>query len=448
MWISEGFLYVYVFLFGPTLYLTFRREHGYWLSRPVSWQGARAYQVDASGAHAERLLDAIVACVPPPRNAHKNGARSSASPSQHGASGLVGSSGFADVSSAQMLRTALAGVRVVPRDDLMLHELIGTGGFAEVFRATWLERTCTGGVGGGASGRWSGKWGSVMRIGQAADCDSSGSRTGAGVGVQVALKQLRSLPREPSVLAAFCKEIALMQRLHHPNVLSLLGVTIAPSGALGVLTEYLGRGSVFQMLHSGSSAGANPASPSGVPLPRVLAMRMLGDCARGMSYLHSCSPPIIHRDLKSQNLLVAPDFSVKVADFGLSRECLQAGAMTRVGSVQWAAPEVLLGKPYSHKCDLWSFGVVCWEVLTGRVPFAGMSQTTVATKVALEGMRLPVPPKTPIRLLRLIARCWSEAVELRPSFDELVIELQGVEQTLIDEGAVQQEPTIRVGSAP
>ena len=77
-----------------------------------------------------------------------------------------------------------------------------------------------------------------------------------------------------------------------------------------------------------------------------------------------------------------------------------------------------------------------------------MSQTTVATKVALEGMRLPVPPKTPIRLLRLIARCWSEVVDLRPSFDELVIELQGVEQTLIDEGAVHQEPAIRVGSAP
>ena len=220
-----------------------------------------------------------------------------------------------------------------------------------------------------------------------------------------------------------------MQRLSHPNVLGLLGVTISPSGSLAVVTQYMGRGSVFQLLHP-----PPPAAQCGVPLPRVLAMRMLGDCAQGMAYLHSCTPPIIHRDLKSQNLLVAPDFTVQVADFGLSRECLQAGTMTRVGSVQWAAPEVLLGQSYSHKCDLWSFGVVCWEMLTGLVPFDGIAQQAVATQVAMEGMRLPVPPRAPRRLLRLIARCWSEPPELRPEFDTLLPELQGVEHELLEEG--------------
>lgn len=72
------------------------------------------------------------------------------------------------------------------------------------------------------------------------------------------------------------------------------------------------------------------------------------------AYLHSLSPPIIHRDLKSQNLLITHDWSVKVADFGLAREYQrQTATMSRVGSVQWAAPEVLLGGDYSHKCDLW-----------------------------------------------------------------------------------------------
>ena len=219
-----------------------------------------------------------------------------------------------------------------------------------------------------------------------------------------------------------------MQRLQHPNVLALLGVTISPSGALGVLTKYMARGSVFQMLH--------PRHGCSATLPRVLAMRMLADCGRGMRHLHACSPPIIHRDLKSQNLLVGADFTVMVADFGLSRECLQPGAMTRVGSVQWAAPEVLLGKSYSVKADLWSFGVVCWEMLTARVPFEGMAQTTVATKVALEGMRLPVPQQTPIKLLRLIARCWSEAPDERPSFDSAVTELQSMERALVAAGEV------------
>ena len=95
--------------------------------------------------------------------------------------------------------------------------------------------------------------------------------------------------------------------------------------------------------------------------------------------------------------------------------------------------QVLLGRSYSHKCDLWSFGVVCWEVLTARVPFDGMSPATVATQVAMEGMRLPVPPGVSIRLLRLIARCWSEQPEHRPEFGTLEVELQGVVNELLDE---------------
>ena len=115
-----------------------------------------------------------------------------------------------------------------------------------------------------------------------------------------------------------------------------------------------------------------------------------------------------------------------MADFGLSRECVRTAAMTRVGSVQWAAPEVLLGHGYSEKCDVWSFGVVCWETMTARVPFDGMSQVLVATRVALEGMRLPVPADAPMPLLRLMARCWAEVPALRPDFAEVLAELQAL----------------------
>jgi len=98
--------------------------------------------------------------------------------------------------------------------------------------------------------------------------------------------------------------------------------------------------------------------------------------------------------------------------------------MTRVGSVQWAAPEVLLGQSYSHKCDLWSYGVVCWELLTAQIPFEKMSQHVVATRVAMEGMRLPVPSRAPPMLLRLIARCWSDAPAQRPEFQQVVLEIE------------------------
>ena len=235
----------------------------------------------------------------------------------------------------------------------------------------------------------------------------------------VAVKQLRELPQELATLRAFCKEIQIMQKMSHPNVLSLLGVCAAMDGSLRIVTDFLPRGSIFHLLHRQSAPG--PPSP-------WLALQLLAGCARGMRYLHARQPAIIHRDLKSQNLLVAADGSVQVADFGLSRECLRTAAMTRVGSVQWAAPEVLLGHGYSQKCDVWSFGVVCWELMTARIPFDGMSQVLVASKVALEGMRLPVPPDAPLQLLRLMARCWADEPGKRPEFDEIVAELDAIQQ--------------------
>ena len=187
------------------------------------------------------------------------------------------------------------------------------------------------------------------------------------------------------------------------------------------MTDYVPRGSLFHLLHRASGPG--PPSP-------WLALRLLSDCARGMQYLHSRLPAVIHRDLKSQNLLVTGDGGVQVADLGLSRECedCNPAAMSRVGSVQWVAPEVLLGHGYSHKCDVWSFGVVCWELMTARIPFDGMSVVLVASKVALEGMRLPVPAGAPLQLLRLMARCWAEAPAQRPEFSEVLIEIEEIKQ--------------------
>lgn len=466
MWIQEGFLYLYAALFAPCLLLTFKREQRYWRAHALAPHSAAAlaasYAMAAHGSpqHAERLLGAS----PPPHSRTEAGrapqqpqhtasassrfaaakraimGRSDEGGEPSAAPGSVaplaspspsvrappGAAWSTNAEGARMLRTALAGVRIVPADELCVQELIGVGGFADVFRATWHSAPARR---GGAIPMLSG---AGERSGARGGVEDGSEKGGSAAGVEVAVKALKQMPRQADGLGAFCKEIRLMQRLCHPNVIPLLGVSIAPHGGqLSVITELMPRGSVFQLLHP---MGGGRPGVSGVPLPRVLAMRMLGDCARGMGYLHSMSPPIIHRDLKSQNLLVASDYSVRVADFGLSRECLQAGAMTRVGSVQWAAPEVLLGKEYSHLCDLWSFGVVCWEVLTARVPFDGMAQTLVATKVAVEGLRLPVPPRTPLRLLRLMARCWSENPSLRPSFDEVEIECQGLEHTLMAEG--------------
>lgn len=412
LWIGELALYGYTIGFGPALYVTFLRERAHWLAR------------ESSTSYAERLLEAVVA-----GNNQVDGRSSSPHTSSRKGAGWrtplnvhVGASPLlrpppgtccdscVDPRNAEMLRTALDGVRMVRFAALDMHEIVGSGGFAEVFRASWSSH---------AAGPPS----------RQASQDSPGCRRASapsGSSVQLAVKKWRVLPKEVRGLEIFCNEIKLMHSLDHPNVLELVGVTISPTGCLALITPYMSRGSVFQMLHP-----PPPAPAEGVPLPRVLAMRMLADCAEGMAYLHARTPAVIHRDLKSQNLLVAPDLSVRVADLGLSKECWQAGPMARVGSVQWAAPEVLLGQSYSHKSDLWSFGVVCWEVLTGKIPFDGISQQTVATQVAVEGMRLPVPSRAPKRMLRLIARCWSESPEARPEFEALLIEIQGIENELL-----------------
>ena len=425
LWSAEAALYAYALGFAPALYSTFRRERAFWLQRgslprfdsPL----ASSFSALDPHAHTERLLEAVAngtysACGTPTSSSDDSFGNGSRPPTIGSSSRTANSAAAASaLASSPRLRAALKGMRIIRFHSLSMHEVVGTGGFAEVYRATWLDNI------------------DARRVAASRSTPVGWRLTGLPVKRQVAVKQLRTLPSEPKALEAFYKEIALMQRLSHPNVLALIGVSLAPGGSFAVITEYMPRGSVFQMLHP-------PPPAVGEPLPRVLAMRMLADCARGVAYLHSLRPPIIHRDLKSQNLLVAPDLSVRVADFGLSRECLHAGAMTRVGSVQWAAPEVLLGQAYSHKCDLWSFGVVCWEVLTARIPFDGMSQPAVATQVAMEGMRLPVPPHVPLRLLRLIARCWSDVADQRPEFGTVEVELQGVENELIAHG--EPEPRL------
>jgi len=209
--------------------------------------------------------------------------------------------------------------------------------------------------------------------------------------------------------------VGVLRRLRHGNLLELLGIS-AGRDTVTLLTPLMSRGSLYSFLRN---------TCRGRPPPLKLSLRLLTDTASGMAYLHSCSPRVVHRDLKSSNILLGSDYAVKIADFGLSREVHQTHAMSRVGTLQWVAPEVLLGQKYSHKCDAWSFGVVIWELLTAMVPFDGLDRNELARKVALEGLRLPPPPGTPRRLLVLIARCFDKP-RGRPEFAKVVTELRSI----------------------
>jgi len=149
---------------------------------------------------------------------------------------------------------------------------------------------------------------------------------------------------------------------------------------------------------------------------------MAVDIAKGMHYLHSCEPPIVHRDLKSPNLLVDRDWSVKVTDFGLSR--IKSGTFlssrSGAGTPEWMAPEVLKNEPSNEKSDVYSFGVILHELLTLQEPWEGMNAMQVVGAVGFQDRRLELPEGMDPKASALIAACFLSSASERPSFGAIL----------------------------
>eukprot|EP01097_Dermamoeba_algensis_P003207 TRINITY_DN2285_c0_g1_i3.p1 TRINITY_DN2285_c0_g1~~TRINITY_DN2285_c0_g1_i3.p1 ORF type:complete len:147 (+),score=28.89 TRINITY_DN2285_c0_g1_i3:125-565(+) len=146
-----------------------------------------------------------------------------------------------------------------------------------------------------------------------------------------------------------------------------------------------------------------------------------------MNYLHSLSPKIIHRDLKSLNLLLDSNGMIKVADFGLARVRIDSGNMTtKVGTPLYMAPELIRGEQYTESVDVYSFGIILWEMFTNITPFKGMDPLNVCLGVAYQGLRPVIPSNCPLPLSHLITSCWNSAAELRPSFDSILVMLSRI----------------------
>jgi serine/threonine protein kinase len=129
-----------------------------------------------------------------------------------------------------------------------------------------------------------------------------------------------------------------------PNIITLYGASVAEEDLM-LIVEFAHNGSLYEMLH-------NPAQVLSFPM----RVKMLYDTAQGMAYLHGQDPVVIHRDLKSPNLLVMADMTVKVSDFGTSKWIQNTASMTaNVGSALWSAPEVLRSSKYSEKADIYRY---------------------------------------------------------------------------------------------
>ncbi|PHT33170.1 Serine/threonine-protein kinase CTR1 [Capsicum baccatum] len=237
---------------------------------------------------------------------------------------------------------------------------------------------------------------------------------GLWYGSDVAVKVFTKQEYSDEVINSFKQEISLMKRLRHPNILLFMGAVTSPQ-RLCIVTEFLPRGSLFRLLQR-----------NGSKLEWKRRIHMALDVARGMNYLHHLSPPIVHRDLKSSNLLVDRNWTVKVGDFGLSRLKHETYLATKTGkgTPQWMAPEVLRNEPSDEKADVYSFGVILWELATEKIPWENLNTMQVIGAVGFMDQRLDIPKGVHPQLASIIESCWLSEPQHRPSFQELVEKLK------------------------
>ncbi|CAJ2675946.1 unnamed protein product [Trifolium pratense] len=241
----------------------------------------------------------------------------------------------------------------IPWEEIAMGERIGLGSYGEVYRGEWH-------------------------------------------GTEVAVKKFLLQDISGESLEEFKSEVQIMRRLRHPNVVLFMGAITRPPN-LSIVTEFLPRGSLYRLIHRPNNQ-----------LDERRRLRMALDTARGMNYLHNSTPVIVHRDLKSPNLLVDKNWVVKVCDFGLSRMKYSTFLSSRstAGTAEWMAPEVLRNELSDEKCDVFSYGVILWELSTLRQPWGGMNPMQVVGAVGFQHRRLDIPDDVDPTIANIIRQCW------------------------------------------
>ncbi|CAL5328864.1 serine/threonine-protein kinase STY46-like isoform X1 [Camellia sinensis] len=244
---------------------------------------------------------------------------------------------------------------------------------------------------------------------------------GTYCGQEVAVKVLKPGRVDSDLQKEFAQEVFIMRKVRHKNVVQFIGACTKPP-SLCIVTEFMSGGSVYDYLHKQRGT---------FKLPSLL--RVAIDISKGMNYLHQNN--IIHRDLKAANLLMDENEVVKVADFGVARVKAQTGVMTaETGTYRWMAPEVIEHRPYDHKADIFSFGIVLWELLTGKLPYDYLTPLQAAVGVVQKGLRPTIPKNTHPKLAELLERCWQHDPNLRPDFSEIIDILQQIAKEVGDDG--------------
>ncbi|CAL5370059.1 unnamed protein product [Camellia sinensis] len=235
-----------------------------------------------------------------------------------------------------------------------------------------------------------------------------------------------------SLRAAFTQEVAVWHKLDHPNVTKFIGATMGtselniqtdtghvdmPRNVCCVVVEYLPGGALKSFLIKNRRR----------KLAFKVVIQLALDLARGLSYLHS--KKIVHRDVKTENMLLDKTRTVKIADFGVARvEASNPNDMTgETGTLGYMAPEVLNGNPYNRKCDVYSFGICLWEIYCCDMPYPDLSFSEVTSAVVRQNLRPEIPRCCPSSLANVMKRCWDANPDKRPEMDEAVSMLEAID---------------------
>ncbi|XP_028406412.1 tyrosine-protein kinase SRK2-like [Dendronephthya gigantea] len=224
---------------------------------------------------------------------------------------------------------------------------------------------------------------------------------------KVAIKTLKAGTMEPE---NFLDEAEMMKKLIHPRLVQLYAVC-SREEPIYIVTELMENGSLLDYLRG----------PKGKLLKMTKLIDIATQVAQGMAFLEKHG--YVHRDLAARNVLVDKNENVKVADFGLSRSVVEDEYVAHDGAkfpIKWTAPEAILKNAFSTKSDVWSFGVLIYELVTyGQVPYPGMSNHEVIKRIG-EGYRMPKPRNVLDKLYNgFMLKCWAEKPEDRLTFETL-----------------------------
>ncbi|XP_045603848.1 tyrosine-protein kinase Fer isoform X3 [Procambarus clarkii] len=236
-------------------------------------------------------------------------------------------------------------------------------------------------------------------------------------GLEVAVKTCRvTLPDEQK--KKFLQEGRILKQYDHPNIVKFIGICVQKQPIM-IVMELVPGGSLLSFVRNHKG--------------QLTVKQMMGMCldtASGMAYLESKN--CIHRDLAARNCLVGHRNIVKISDFGMSREeeeYIVSDGMKQI-PIKWTAPEALNFGKYTSLCDVWSYGVLCWEIFSsGEVPYHGYSNTK-AREMIDSGYRMLAPPSTPEEMYQLMLKCWQYDPENRPHFPEIYASVDNIYTSL------------------